>query len=89
MVVGSRLIALDQVKQLRLGHVGAEDAVRLREIMNVEGISVEDLTRRVVRGFFLHLEDEDRARQEAIIKAKSKEIANRVLAILRGEKVEG
>jgi len=36
-------------KKLRLGHVLDEDAARLREIMNVEGISVEDMTRRVVR----------------------------------------
>lgn len=47
-------------KQLRLGHVKGEDAKRLRETMNVEGISVEDMTRRVVKSYLDQKEAQER-----------------------------
>lgn len=52
-------------KKLRLGHVDGEDAVRLRETMNVEGISVEDMTKRVVSGYLSQQTAQDKARHEA------------------------
>ena len=57
---------MDQIKKLRLGHVDGEDAVRLRETMNVEGISVEDMTRRVVKSYLSQKTAQDKARQRAV-----------------------
>ncbi len=52
--------------KLRLGHVEGEDAVRLRETMNVEGISVEDMTRRVVKSYLSQQTALDEARQRTV-----------------------
>jgi len=56
-------------KKLRLGHVEGEDAVRLREIMNVEGISVEDMTRRVVKTYIEQKTAQDEAQQRTVLVA--------------------
>ena len=59
-------------KKLRLGHVCGEDAVCLREILNVDGISVEDLTKRVVKTFLIQRTVQDKARQSRTAQDKAR-----------------
>ena len=54
---------MESKKKLRLGHVEGEDAACLRETMNVEGISVEDMTRRVVKSYLSQKTAQDKERR--------------------------
>lgn len=56
---------MESDKKIRLGHVEGEDAARLRETLNVEGMSLEEFTRRAVKLYLDQKDAQDKARHEA------------------------
>lgn len=56
---------MESEKKIRLGHVEGETAARLRETLNVEGMSLEEFTRRAVESYLSQKTAQDKARQRA------------------------
>lgn len=56
---------MESEKKIRLGHVEGEIAARLRETLNVTGMSLEEFTRRAVESYLSQKTAQDKARHEA------------------------
>lgn len=57
---------MESEKKIRLGHVEGEIAARLRETLNVTGMSLEEFTRRAVESYLSQKTAQDKARQRTV-----------------------